>query len=58
MKGRARFSKATNRSGQAMVEYVFTALILISIVAVLSVFLYSYKEHTSRVMDLASSEYP
>ncbi len=53
---KSRFSRRI--SGQAMIEYVCTAGILIAIVAILSVFLYSYKEHTSRVMDLAASEYP
>jgi len=45
-------------AGQAMIEYIFTAAILMAMIGVLSVFLYSYKEHTSRVMDLAASEYP
>lgn len=39
-------------------EYVFTAVILMALVAVLAVFLYTYKEHTNRVLDLAASEYP
>ncbi len=35
-----------------------TAVVLMSVVAVFAVFLYSYKQHTNRVMDLAASEYP
>lgn len=49
---------ASDRSGQAMVEYVITAGILISTVAILSVFLYTFKEYAGRVLDLVASEYP
>lgn len=58
MRHRKQNSSLIRKRGQTMVEYVFTAVILMSIVAVMAVFLYSYKEHTNRVMDLAASEYP
>lgn len=58
MMNKCTCSMDRSKSGQAMIEYIFTAVILMAVVAVLSVFLYSYKEHTSRVMDLAASEYP
>lgn len=47
-----------NKKGQAMVEYVLMAGIFILSVVVLSVFLYSFKEHSGRVLDLAAYDYP
>ena len=45
-------------SGQAMVEYMVTAVMLIATVAILSVFLYTFKETGGRVLDLVAYEYP
>ena len=47
-----------DRSGQVMTEYVLTAGVLLATVAILSLFLYTFKEHSGRVLELASSEYP
>ena len=47
-----------DRSGQAMTEYVLTAGILLATVAMLALFLYTFKEHSGRVLELAGSEYP
>ena len=44
--------------GQAMVEYAITAGILISTVAILSVFLYTFREYAGRILDMVASEYP
>lgn len=41
-----------------MVEYTITAAVLISVIAVMAIFLYTFKEYSGRVMDLAASEYP
>jgi hypothetical protein len=41
-----------------MIEYVITAVVLISAVAVCAVFLYTLKMQGSRVLDLVASEYP
>ena len=41
-----------------MVEYVIVAGVLVAMVAVLSVFLYTFREQSGRVLDLVASEYP
>lgn len=41
-----------------MVEYIIVAGMLIATVAILAVFLYTFKEYGGRVLDLVSSEYP
>ena len=46
------------RDGQAMTEYVLTAGVLLATVAILALFLYTFKEHSGRVLELAASEYP
>jgi hypothetical protein len=45
-------------AGQAMIEYVITALMLLSAVTILALLLYTFREHGGRVLDLAASEYP
>jgi len=49
---------AGSRSGQAAIEYVVGAVVLVGAVAILAVFLYTYREHGVRVLDLVASEYP
>ena len=46
------------RRGQTSVEYLITAGMLIASIAILAVFLYTFKEYGGRVLDLVSSEYP
>ena len=46
------------KSGQAMVEYAICAVIFTSMVAVLAIFLYTFREYGGRVLDLVASEYP
>ncbi len=41
-----------------MIEYLIMAAMLIAAVAILAVFLYTFKEQSGRVLDLAASEYP
>lgn len=48
----------SDRGGQAMIEYVIIAAMLISAVAVAAVLLYTFREHGGRVLDLVASEYP
>ena len=48
----------SNSYGQAMVEYVITTCVLIAMVAIMAVFLYTFKENGGRILDLAASEYP
>jgi len=47
-----------SRQGQTSVEYLITAGMLIASVAILAVFLYTFKEYGGRVLDLVASEYP
>jgi len=47
-----------SRSGQAMVEFVVVAGMLLATVAILMVFLGTFREYGTRVLDLAGSEYP
>jgi hypothetical protein len=49
---------ADRRSGQAMIEYVIVAAMLMSTIAILAVFLYSFREFGGRVLNLVASEYP
>lgn len=50
--------RTRENSGQALVEYLVMAGVLIASVAVFAVFLYTFKEHGGRVLDLVASEYP
>lgn len=45
-------------SGQTMIEYVIIAAILLSTVPVMAVFLRTFRQHSSRTLELAASEYP
>jgi uncharacterized protein (UPF0333 family) len=53
-----RAASRKNRSGQAMVEYMILAAMLVVTASILAVFLYSFRENAGRVIDLAASEYP
>lgn len=44
--------------GQVMLEYVIITGILIGAVAILSVFLHTFKKQSVRVLNLVVSEYP
>ena len=46
------------RGGQAMIEYVVVAAMLVAATSILAVFLYSFREFGERVLDLVASEYP
>lgn len=41
-----------------MIEYIITAAMLILSITVLSTLLYTFKQNSSRVMNLVGSEYP
>ena len=49
---------SARRSGQAMVEYIIIAGVLVAMMAVMSAFLYTFREQSGRVLDLVASEYP
>jgi hypothetical protein len=46
------------KNGQAMVEFLVVAGMLTAAVAILMVFLMTFREYGSRVLDLVGSEYP
>jgi len=41
-----------------MVEYMLVAAMLMATVAIFAVFLYAFKEHSGRVLDLIALDYP
>ncbi len=47
-----------HKAGQAAAEYAITAGMLVLALLILAVFLYTFKEHSGRVLNLAASEYP
>lgn len=47
-----------NKAGQTMVEYVVIAAIMVLSLTIMALFMYAFKEHGARVLDLVSSEYP
>jgi hypothetical protein len=49
---------ASSKRGQAMIEYVVMAGMMLAMVSIMAVLLYAIKEHNIRVLDLVSSEYP
>ena len=47
-----------NRSGQTATEYVIVAGMVIASLAILVVFLVSFREYGGRILELMASEYP
>jgi hypothetical protein len=41
-----------------MMEYLMAAGVLLASVAILAVFLYTFREYGDRILNLAASEYP
>lgn len=41
-----------------MLEYLMVAGVLLACVSILAIFLYTFKEHGGRILDLAASEFP
>lgn len=54
MKGNRR----AGRTGQTMVEFVVVAGMLVAAMAILMVFLGTFREYGTRILDLVGSEYP
>jgi len=46
------------RNGQTMIEYVVIAAMLVLSLSLFAVFLYAFKEHGGRVLDLVALDYP
>ena len=47
-----------SRGGQAMVEYLVMTGIFLASLAVLALFLVTFKEYGYRILDMVSSDYP
>jgi hypothetical protein len=50
--------KWPRKSGQTMLEYTMVVVMLLAVIVILGFFIYVFKEHGGRVLDLVSSEYP
>lgn len=46
------------KHGQAMIEFIIVACMLILSVTIFSVLLYTFKQNSVRVLNLVGSEYP
>jgi Flp pilus assembly protein TadG len=46
------------RRGQAMIEYMIVAVMLMALVAVFALLLYALRQQSGRVLELVASEYP
>ncbi len=54
----ASAARGDARSGQAMLEFMAVLGVLVAMVAVLALFLYTFREHGGRVLSLVAAEYP
>ncbi len=50
--------RLTRCPGQAMIEYVIIAAMLLSTMTIMAVFLRTFRQHSQRTLNLAASEYP
>jgi len=50
--------RSGRKAGQAMVEFLVVAGMLMAAVAILTVFLGTFREYGTRILDLVGSEYP
>jgi len=48
----------SRRDGQAMVEYLVVAGMLLAALAVLALFLVTFQEYGYRILDMVGSDYP
>lgn len=51
-------AERSGKTGQAMVEFVIIAGMLIAVVTILTVFWDVFQEYGARILDLVGSEYP
>lgn len=47
-----------HRAGQALVEYMIISAILLMMMTIMAVFLFAFREHAGRVLDLIAYGYP
>lgn len=48
----------TSKRGQTILEYTLVLAMTLVILATLGFFIYVFKEHGGRILDLVSSQYP
>lgn len=53
-----RFFFRPSTRGQAMVEYLVITGILLASLAILTLFLETFKEYGTRILDMVASDYP
>ena len=53
-----RVDPLSRKRGQTMIEYVAIAAMLLGMVAILAVFLYTFREQGDRVLELVGYDYP
>jgi hypothetical protein len=46
------------RTGQAMIEYLIIAAMLLATIPMMAIFLRALRQHSTRTLELAASEYP
>ena len=56
LSGRVHVSDA--RGGQSSLEFMVVTAMFVASLAILVVFLFTFKEYGGRILDLAGSEYP
>jgi hypothetical protein len=56
--GSGRFKISRWRRGQAMAEYAIVAGLLISALAILTLFLSTFSQYGNRVLETVASDYP
>ena len=47
-----------SRVGQTMIEYLIIAAMLLTTIPLMAVFLRALRQHSTRTLELAASEYP
>jgi uncharacterized protein (UPF0333 family) len=47
-----------SKSGQSMLEYLMVLAMTLGVMVTLGFFVYVFKEHGGRILDLVSSNYP
>ena len=55
---RGKASPGRGKPGQAMIEYLVTAAMLVLCLSIFAVFLYTLKEQGGRVLNLVALDYP
>ena len=52
------FCHRRSKHGQAMIEYIIVAGLLMASLAILTLFLQTFKEYGARILEMVASDYP